>query len=208
MKTILLVNASPLGAASRVYAVERKAADTLLEAEPDVMLVERDLSAMRLPPIAGDYADAIVQRAESHVPAFAQSERLIEDVIACDYLIVATPMHNFSVPASLKLWIDYVLRAGRTFTHRDGNKVGLLEDRPALVVVGSGGFYNGAQARQPDYLSPYLTHVLATIGIGSVQFIHLQGLVRPDMAEQACELADRQLAVHPVFGLASALTGS
>mgnify|MGYP001024501438 CR=1 FL=1 len=39
MKTILLVNASPLGAASRVYAEVRKAAANLLEAAPDVMLV-------------------------------------------------------------------------------------------------------------------------------------------------------------------------
>lgn len=208
MKTILLVNASPLGPASRVYALAKRAADNVLEAGADIRMIERDLSATRLSPITEDYADAIVQRAESGAPAFAESETLTEELVACDYLIVATPMHNFAVPASLKLWIDYVLRDGRTFTRRDGYKVGLLADRAALVVVGSGGVHSGPHARQPDYLSPYLAHVLATVGIGNVQFVYLQGLARPDMAEQSVVWAERQLAASPVFGLASALTGS
>ncbi|TXH81648.1 MAG: FMN-dependent NADH-azoreductase [Rhizobium sp.] len=208
MKTVLLVNASPFGTSSRVYAMARKAADNVLEAGPGVRLIEGDLSVLRPSPIAGDYAAAIARRAESHAPAFAESELLIGEIIACDYLIVATPMHNFSVPASLKLWIDYVLRDGRTFTRRDGYKVGLLADRPALVVVGSGGAHNGPDARQPDYLSPYLAHVLATIGISSLQFIYLQGLARPDMADQSLACGERQLAAYSIFGLVSAAMGS
>ncbi|MDL2407423.1 NAD(P)H-dependent oxidoreductase [Rhizobium calliandrae] len=208
MKTIPLVNASPLGSASRAYAIARKAADKLLDSGANTRLIERDLSPAHPSPIAKDYADAVAKRAERDAPAFAQSEILIQEVIDCDYLIIATPMHNFTAPASLKLWIDYVLRVNRTFTHRDGYKIGLLADRPTLVVVGSGGVYHGAHARQPDYLSSYFALILATIGINNVQFIHLQGLVRPDMAEQSRILAERQLAVHPVFGLVSAATGS
>lgn len=205
MKTILLLNASPLGPASRAYRLARKAARNLLIAGSDIALVEHDLSAMRPSPISGRYADAIISRAEQDAPAFAESETLIREVESCDYLIVATPMHNFTVPASLKLWIDYVLRAGRTFAHRDGYKVGLLEDRPVLVVIGSGGVYNGPHARQPDHLSPYFTQVLATIGIRDVQFIHLQGLARADVAEQSLALGEGQLAANPVFGLTSAV---
>jgi len=208
MKSILLVNASPQGSASRAYGMARKAADNLLSAEPDIRLVERHLSANRPSPISGEYADAIVQRATRAAAAFVESETFIQDVIDCDYLIIATPMHNFTVPASLKLWIDYVLRDERTFTRRDGYKVGLLADRPALVIVGSGGVHNGPHARQPDYLSPYLTHVLATIGISDVEFIYLQGMARHDAAEQSLASADRQLAANPVFGLVSTVAGS
>ncbi|MBB6482993.1 FMN-dependent NADH-azoreductase [Rhizobium lusitanum] len=208
MKSVLLVNASPQGPASRAYGMARKATDNLLSTEPDIRLVERHLSANSPSPISGAYADAIVQRARRETPAFVESETFIQDVIGCDYLIIATPMHNFTVPASLKLWIDYVLRDERTFTRRDGYKVGLLADRPALVIVGSGGMHNGPHARQPDYLSPYLTHVLTTIGISSVAFIYLQGMARQDAAEQSLVSADRQLAANPVFGLVSAVAGS
>jgi FMN-dependent NADH-azoreductase len=208
MKTILLLNASPMGTASRAYTLAKKAASNLLGAYSDTALVERDLSRLHASPIRAAYADAIIGQAEHDAPDFAASEMLIREVEICDYLIVATPMHNFSVPASLKLWIDYVLRGGRSFTYRDGYKVGLLADRPTLIVVGSGGVYHGPQARQPDYLSAYLTHVLATIGLEDVRFIRLQGLGRPDVAEQALAQADRQLAADPVFGLTSALMGS
>lgn len=208
MKTILLINASPFGAASRNYKLARKAADNLLDARPDIMLVERHLAAARQSPIAEDYADAIVKHAERDAPAFAESEILIREVEACDYLIVATPTHNFSVPAALKLWIDYVLRADRTFTYRDGYKIGMLDDRPTLVVVSSGGVHNGPNARQPDYLSPYLTEILATIGISDVQIIRLQGLAIPDFAAESLALGDRLLAANPIFGLTSVITGS
>jgi len=208
MKTILLVNASPFGTASRNYKLAKRAADNLLDAGVDILLVERHLAVTRPSPIAADYADAIVNHAEHNAPAFAEAEILIREVEASDYLIVATPTHNFSVPAALKLWIDYVLRAGRTFTYQDGYKIGLLADRPTLVVVSSGGVHNGPHARQPDYLSPYLTQILATIGISSVEFIRLQGLAIPDLAAESLALGDGLLAAHPIFGLTSAVTGS
>ncbi len=52
-----------------------------------------------------------------------------------DALLISTPMHNFTVPAALKLWIDFVLRVGRTFKSTAEGKFGLLADRPALVLV-------------------------------------------------------------------------
>jgi FMN-dependent NADH-azoreductase len=208
MRTILLLNASPFGSASRAYGLARKAARNVMNGQSDIRLVERDLSQLRPSPLSELYAHAIVTRAQHDAPAFEESEALIREVEACDYLIVATPMHNFTVPASLKLWIDYVLRAGRTFSYRDGHKVGLLDDRPALVVIGSGGIHKGADAKQPDYLSAYFAHVLATIGIKDVQFIHLQGLSRPDIVEQSLLLGERQLADDPVFGLTSEMASA
>lgn len=208
MKIALHVNASPLGQSSRAYRLARQAAANLAAKEGGVVLVERDLAAKCPSPITAHYADAIARRAETGLPVFEESETLIRELDACDYLIVSTPMHNFSVPASLKLWIDYVLRDGRTFTYRDGYKLGLLRDRPTLVIVGSGSEHDGPHARQPDYLSPYFTYVLATIGIEDVHFIRLQGLVQPDLAAEAIASGERQLAANPVFGLTSLPEGS
>ena len=94
-------------------------------------------------------------------------------------------MHNFTVPAALKLWIDYVLRIHRSFAATPEGKVGLLQDRPTLVLVSAGGFYQGVRARQPDFLTVYLRHVLSTLGITEVAFVHLQGLAHGDAAVQA-----------------------
>jgi FMN-dependent NADH-azoreductase len=85
-------------------------------------------------------------------------------------------MHNFTVPASLKLWIDYVLRVHRSFASTKAGKVGMLKDRPTLAIVSSGGFHMGDKARQPDFLTPYLRHALRTVAITSVEFLYLQGM--------------------------------
>ena len=93
-------------------------------------------------------------------------------------LIISTPMNNFTVPAVLKAWIDQVLRLERTFSSTPAGKVGLLADRPTYVVVATGGFVTGEHARQPDFLTPYLQAVLATLGIRTVQFLYLERIPR------------------------------
>ncbi|MNP03971.1 FMN-dependent NADH-azoreductase [compost metagenome] len=110
-------------------------------------------------------------------------------------------MHNFTVPAVLKLWIDHVLRINRTFIAGPDGKVGLLVDRPVYVIVSSGGFHRGARARQPDFLSAYLRHVLGTLGLQNVHFVYLEGLAINEQAVLAATTQARlQLAGHPLFG--------
>jgi len=58
----------------------------------------------------------------------------------------------------------------RTFTIGAGGKVGLLEDRPVFVGIASGGRFSGEQARRPDFLTPYLMTILATVGLSDLSF--------------------------------------
>jgi len=135
----------------------------------------RSLGETVLEPLTTHYARAITTPGLRHHDAFAGSEQLIGELEHSDGMLISTPMHNFTVPATLKLWIDYVLRIGRTFVSTPDGKVGLLRDRPVLVLVRSGGACTGDDARQPDFLTPYLHHVLHTIGIGNVQFSYVAG---------------------------------
>lgn len=200
MSRILVLHCSPHGSLALADKIVQEAVINLGRSTPDVKVVERNLAETALPALDTKYAAAIIAGEPDSAPVFARSESLIRELEDCDYLIVATPMHNFAVPAALKLWIDYVVRAGRTFRTEAGTKYGLLTDRPTLVVVSSGGFLTGASARQPDFLSPYLLHVLQTIGIKDVRFIRLQGTVRPDLVASAVERARDQLAADHVFG--------
>lgn len=151
-----------------------------------------------MPALCAAYADALVALAPGDDPALRVSEQLIGELENSDCLVIATPMHNFTVPAALKLWIDYVLRIGRSFAATEAGKVGLLADRPTFVVVSSGGFHRGEQARQPDFLTPYLRHVLSTIGIHDLEFIYLQGLIRgQEHAESMLAQAREQLVFNP-----------
>lgn len=182
MKRILLLECSPHQQQAHGSQLARRLITTRW---PDAELVERNLVGEPLSPLGADYATALTSNAAFDAPGFACSETLIAELEASDCLIIVTPMHNFTVPAALKLWIDYVLRIHRSFAATPQGKVGLLQDRPTLVLVSAGGFYQGPRARQPDFLTAYLRHVLSTLGITEVAFVHLQGLAHGRDAIQA-----------------------
>jgi len=45
----------------------------------------------------------------------AESDRLVDQLLAADVIAVGLPMYNFSVPAQFKAYIDNIVRVGRTF---------------------------------------------------------------------------------------------
>jgi len=175
MTRILLLNASPRGDQSHGYGLAMRAIDA--SAWKGAHVTYRDLVQSPIPPISAAYAHAITTGAPHDAPALDTSERLISELEAHDVLFIVTPMHNFTVPAALKLWLDHVIRINRSFTSTPTGKVGSLKDRPSYVLVSSGGFHVGERARQADFLTPYLTYALASIGIKNVRFFALQGLV-------------------------------
>ncbi|MGF6548748.1 NAD(P)H-dependent oxidoreductase [Paraburkholderia youngii] len=75
-----------------------------------------------------------------------------------------------------------------------------MRDRPTIVIVGSGGVHSSERARQPDFLTPYLRYALSSIGIHSVQFLLLQGLVMGEATvAEALDTARNQLTGGSVF---------
>lgn len=177
MDNILFIHASPHGKHALGYRLAQKilAKETLTNSR--VSWVERDLLAAPLSPLTHRYASALVSHniGDSTNAALTESEQLISELEQSDRLLIALPMHNFSVPAALKLWIDHVVRVNRTFIASAEGKQGLLQDRPTTVLVSAGGMLQGDNP-QPDFLTPYLTLILNTIGIQDIHFVYLQGL--------------------------------
>ncbi|WP_339545887.1 FMN-dependent NADH-azoreductase [Pseudomonas sp. RA_35y_Pfl2_P32] len=192
MNTVLLINASPQGPVSHANQLALELVASLRKRYPQLERVERDLGAQPLPPLGMDYARALTAATPFDSPTFDVSEALIGELERCDMLLIATPMHNFTLPAALKLWVDYVLRIHRTFRSGPEGKTGLL--------VGSGGFHQGERARQADFLTSYLRHVLNTLGLFDLHFSYLQGLVLGE--EAVCATLDdsrTRLALEPLF---------
>src|SRR4029079_1108187 len=126
--------------------------------------------------------------------SIARSEELIREIESSDFVVIGTPMHNFTVPSALKAWIDHVVRARRTFNVTREGKVGRLHDRPVFVAVSSGGRFSGERARQPDFLTPYLKAVLGTIGLHDLTFFSVQGTAfGPDAVAEARAKTDQAL---------------
>jgi FMN-dependent NADH-azoreductase len=96
------------------------------------------------------------------------SDELISELQWADQIVLTTPMYNFSVPATLKAWIDQVCRAGITFRYTSGGPVGLLAGKRADIVITTGGVALGSPV---DFLSGYLRQIFAFIGIDEVDII-------------------------------------
>ena len=74
------------------------------------------------------------------------------------------------MPSTLKAWIDHIVRIRRTFRSAPEGKIGLLADKPVIVVSAHGGYVGGTPAYQPDFLMPYLRAIFETIGLKQVEF--------------------------------------
>lgn len=181
MITLLHVSASP-----REASYSRKIGCALVErlsiAKPDMRVVERDLSRLPPPHPDKDFVDASLMpeadRRSAQIRALALSEILIDELEAAHIVVISTPMHNFTVPSTLKAWIDYVVRPHRTFRNTLTGKIGLLQNRPVFIVAACGGSFEAGSTAQTDFLTPYLHYVFDTIGISNVEILRLENLNR------------------------------
>ncbi|WP_271894720.1 FMN-dependent NADH-azoreductase [Candidatus Phyllobacterium onerii] len=176
MMKILHVSCSPRGQAAESYRLSQKIIGFMLQKEPTAILVNRVIGGGTIPPVDEDYAISQGSSADvSQEASMARSEELILELESSDVVVISTPMHNLTVPATLKVWIDHIVRARRTFSMTAEGKVGTLRDRPVFVAIASGGRFSGERARQPDFLTPYLKAILGMVGLHDLTFFSVQG---------------------------------
>jgi FMN-dependent NADH-azoreductase len=176
MTTILQILVSP-----RPQAFGRRVAggivSRIVERQPGALVITRDLAAEPPPHPDRDLYEAILSPTPDDDPRFALSECYIAELEAADFVVIGTPVNNFTVPSTLKAWIDHIVRIRRTFRSTPEGKIGLLRDRPLIVVTAHGGYVTIAPV-QPDFLTDYVRTIFATIGISSVEFVRLEGMSR------------------------------
>lgn len=198
MKKILHVGCSPRGQAAESYRLAQQIIGHLQEQHPQAVVVHRTIGGGEIPPIDENYA--ISQKSSADISAdgsMAESEELIQELESADFVVIGTPMHNLTVPAVLKTWIDHVVRARQTFDVTAAGKVALLRDRPVFVAIASGGRFSGERARQPDFLTSYLQAILGMIGLHDLRFFSVQGTgAGPDAVAETRAQTDRALAAH------------
>jgi FMN-dependent NADH-azoreductase len=200
MSKLLLVTSSIFGEQSKSTQLAGEFVDAWRRAHPDTDVIERALTPDSIPHLSlqavGARMIAAEQRSAEQGASVQFADRLIEELEAADTIVLAAPMYNFSIPSTLKAWIDHVARAGRTFRYGAAGPEGLLKGKKVFVVTGRGGVYSGdSPARVLDFQEPYLRSVLGFLGLTDLTFIHVEGLkVGPDGAEQAVARAREAIA--------------
>jgi FMN-dependent NADH-azoreductase len=179
MATLLHLDSSPL-ATSVSRELTREFVDNWKAAHPASQVIYRDLAANPPKPIDQAWIYAAFTPVEARQPEqkalLAYSEESIAELQQADEYVFGVAMHNFSIPSVLKLWIDQVVRGGRTFAYGPNGPKGLLSGKKATILVATGGVYEaGTPTAALNFIDPYLGTILGFIGITDVTFVTAGG---------------------------------
>jgi FMN-dependent NADH-azoreductase len=154
--------------------------DRWLQTHPECRVVRRDLAVEPPPHINNDtiigFFTPAEQLTDSVRSVTAYSDRLISELRAADLLLMSVPMYNFSIPSTLKAWIDHISRFGQTFEyHPSRGFVGLLQGKRAIVTTSAGAVISKEPMVSLDFLAPYLKAIFTFLGFSSVDILSLEG---------------------------------
>ncbi|MEK0098841.1 NAD(P)H-dependent oxidoreductase [Streptomyces sp. A475] len=167
MATLLHIDSSVLtGEASSSRSLTAAFRETWQEQHPQGTVIYRDLAADPVPHItaaawSAGYA-APSERTPEQSAAFAARAVLIEELEQADAILIGAPMYNFSIPSTLKAWLDNVLLLGRT-----AGEAPSAQGTPVIVVASRGGSYAPGTPREGyEFVQNYLEAVLkGTLGL-------------------------------------------
>jgi FMN-dependent NADH-azoreductase len=180
MPTLLKIDSSPMGERSISRKLTSEFVKTWISSHPGGTIISRDLTTMDIPVIDGGWVAAAYTPEDARTPEQKQtlsvSDLLIADLQKADEYAFGVPMHNFSIPSTLKMWIDQVMRAGKTFSYGSNGAKGLLSGKKATLLMASGAVYeHGSALAALNFVTPYLRTVFGFMGVTDVNFIAAEG---------------------------------
>jgi FMN-dependent NADH-azoreductase len=146
--------------------------------------------------VTGPWVHAAFTPAAAREPwmheVLAESDRLVDQLVAADLIVVGLPMYNFGVPAQFKAYIDNIVRVGRTFGFdRARGEVPywpLLADAgKRLVLLGSRGDFGYGEGQRIAHLNHTEASVRSAFGYIGIREVH-------EVAVEYDEFGGEQLA--------------
>jgi FMN-dependent NADH-azoreductase len=195
MANLLFVSSSLFGDGSQSRLIASEFIDRWRQSRPSTTVMERELAADSIPHLSLAALAASMTpadaRSSAERQAVALADTLIAEVEAAEVIVLTAPMYNFSIPSTLKAWIDHITRAGRTFRYGAAGPEGLLKGKKVFIVTARGGIYSdNSPAKGMDFQEPYLRAMLGFLGLDDVTFIHVEGLkMSPEAAASGIERA-------------------
>ncbi len=181
MKKLLHIIATPRGNDSRTLKVSQVFLDGFKKKYPACQIDEFNITTEPLPSLTieevngkyvllggGDLTGKLKD-------AWRDIEGQIERFLSADAYLISTPMWNFSIPYSLKQYIDIIVQPKYLFRYTDKGPEGLAKNKKMLVISSRGGDYGpDSPFHAYDFQEPYLRTVFGFVGITDITFINIQ----------------------------------
>ena len=180
MPTLLHLDSSPLYGTSISRELSAAFVKQWKVSQPEGRVLERDLNATVIPPITAEWVGSVFTPDEARTPRqkelLSLSDTLLSELEQADQYVIGVPMHNFGVPSVLKLWIDQIVRVGKTFVYVDGKPKGLLVGKTVTFIIATGGIYDAqTQMASFNFVEPYLRSIFGFIGVTDATFLTAGG---------------------------------
>lgn len=175
MTRILHLDSSPRGERSHSRQLTHAFVEEFKSQHPDTTVVYHDLGRQPVAPVNESWIAAAYSDPATHTPelqeALALSNQLVDELFEADVIVLGAPMYNFSIPSTLKAYIDQVVRVGRTFSP---SYEGLVKGKKLFIFTarGGGGYSPGEPMEAMNFQDTYLRMIFGFIGITDLTIIH------------------------------------
>lgn len=196
MKILHLISSSR-GSESFSNKLGNSIVDKLLAKHPGATVMEHHLVKSPFPHLEEVHLASFFTPEENRSPeqleAVRHSDEAIAELLEADRIVIDVPMYNFSIPSTLKAWIDHITRAGITFTYSDNGVEGLVKNKKAYLAISSGGIYSEGVMKDADFTEKYLRFILGFIGITDVEVFRVEGVNMPEFKDHALPKAQKMV---------------
>ncbi|RSK53985.1 FMN-dependent NADH-azoreductase [Bacillus canaveralius] len=127
-------------------------------------------------------------------------DQLTNQFLEADKVIFSAPFWNLSFPPMMKAYIDTICIAGKTFQYTEKGPVGLVPDKPVLLIEARGGIYSVGPAAEMEFSQKYLKTVMNFMGIQSFTPFIIEGLhldpAKEELIYQEAEQKIKEMAAE------------
>ncbi|MGD7044328.1 FMN-dependent NADH-azoreductase [Jeotgalibacillus proteolyticus] len=172
------------------------------ETHPQDTVTELDLFEEKLPYYDLDMINGMFKLSKNMELTKEEEEatvlvnKYLNQFLEADKVVFAFPLWNFTVPAVLHTYLDYLAQAGRTFRYTAEGPVGLLEDKKVAILNARGGVYSEGPAQSSEMAVNYVETMLGFWGVHDITSVIVEGHNQfPDKAEEIIENGLEKAAV-------------
>lgn len=185
VKKLLVINASARRAQSHSRTLTEVFMNHWKSLHPNAVINLRELGNTNVPHINEDWIAAnfkpATDRTEKELEALSASNAYIDELRLADVIVLGTPMYNWSIPSTLKAYIDQIMRLNETFKIDPGNSakpyIGLLQNKTLVILAARGNqeYETGEQNAHLNFQTTYLKTVFNMIGVDDIHIVAVSG---------------------------------
>jgi FMN-dependent NADH-azoreductase len=199
MRKILNIRSSSRGELSNSTQLGNAIVEKLIKQFPGSSVHVKDLAIEKYPHLQQSNLEAFFAPSpvdtDVYKEAIRYSEEGIREIQEADIIVISVALYNWSIPSTLKAWIDHIVRSQKTFAYKDGKLEGIFKNKKTYLAIASGGVYSDGPMKPYDFAEPYLKFVLGAIGLTDLTTFRAEGVNIPDLQESALKMGIEHINV-------------